>query len=371
MIRRPPRSTLFPYTTLFRSPSGEVFETEYDVILRPFDDAPDRYREVGGEALVPIAHSIDSLSRSWVSLDRPTIEASSNRIANLLLILEKREPAANAHQLLDMILLPSAHLNRPGSEPGSSLGSHERIVPSSWSIGMVARLTKESFRDASIRTRIESHLARAFLSGDAPAQPSFRSGALAAVVQAGRAGIDGTSVRGVSTGARTWDEIARTLTALQRLKEQPARSAIYDLLAYALRTGLDPSVNSDLRDALVALAALIDWSGRESGQALVGMYDEMEIPTANLAYFTRLIAEAPSSPDFSRTQPLTPAAPAIQRATIRDQIAELYSLPLSPSDGWIEHEWSPAAISALMESESGEGPIPSLAHATRDRKSVV
>src|SRR5258707_7507614 len=26
MIRRPPRSTLFPYTTLFRSPSGAIFE---------------------------------------------------------------------------------------------------------------------------------------------------------------------------------------------------------------------------------------------------------------------------------------------------------------------------------------------------------
>src|SRR3712207_6821421 len=26
MIRRPPRSTLFPYTTLFRSPSSQVFE---------------------------------------------------------------------------------------------------------------------------------------------------------------------------------------------------------------------------------------------------------------------------------------------------------------------------------------------------------
>src|SRR2546422_9853293 len=25
MIRRPPRSTLFPYTTLFRSPAGELF----------------------------------------------------------------------------------------------------------------------------------------------------------------------------------------------------------------------------------------------------------------------------------------------------------------------------------------------------------
>src|SRR2546422_8425153 len=28
MIRRPPRSTLFPYTTLFRSPQGEVDNAE-------------------------------------------------------------------------------------------------------------------------------------------------------------------------------------------------------------------------------------------------------------------------------------------------------------------------------------------------------
>src|SRR3712207_8842218 len=30
MIRRPPRSTLFPYTTLFRSTSGEVLDTNGD-----------------------------------------------------------------------------------------------------------------------------------------------------------------------------------------------------------------------------------------------------------------------------------------------------------------------------------------------------
>src|SRR5947209_13612517 len=29
MIRRPPRSTLFPYTTLFRSPAAEVFAHHY------------------------------------------------------------------------------------------------------------------------------------------------------------------------------------------------------------------------------------------------------------------------------------------------------------------------------------------------------
>src|SRR3712207_9448108 len=34
MIRRPPRSTLFPYTTLFRSEPGR-----YRLVVRPFDEA--------------------------------------------------------------------------------------------------------------------------------------------------------------------------------------------------------------------------------------------------------------------------------------------------------------------------------------------
>src|SRR2546422_6677699 len=36
MIRRPPRSTLFPYTTLFRSVENE-FEDRFRVLLEPFD----------------------------------------------------------------------------------------------------------------------------------------------------------------------------------------------------------------------------------------------------------------------------------------------------------------------------------------------
>src|SRR5256885_6486839 len=39
MIRRPPRSTLFPYTTLFRSLSGEIWAVmdEGEVLLRAGD----------------------------------------------------------------------------------------------------------------------------------------------------------------------------------------------------------------------------------------------------------------------------------------------------------------------------------------------
>src|SRR2546430_11960237 len=44
MIRRPPRSTLFPYTTLFRSGSASIFSVEFvpsiprDVIVRLLDE---------------------------------------------------------------------------------------------------------------------------------------------------------------------------------------------------------------------------------------------------------------------------------------------------------------------------------------------
>src|SRR5918996_4699 len=60
MIRRPPRSTLFPYTTLFRSLREAVLpyrrvEDEQDFVRRPFDlarrDAPD---------LLQLRHQVDA-----------------------------------------------------------------------------------------------------------------------------------------------------------------------------------------------------------------------------------------------------------------------------------------------------------------------
>src|SRR6266498_3289905 len=49
MIGRPPRSTLFPYTTLFRSPSGSrAEETQLSMLSRTADRAPRRSRsEIG------------------------------------------------------------------------------------------------------------------------------------------------------------------------------------------------------------------------------------------------------------------------------------------------------------------------------------
>src|SRR3712207_9135059 len=54
MIRRPPRSTLFPYTTLFRSKKGESFlSIQCDIPPRPV--STEVYQMLGNETLSQVA----------------------------------------------------------------------------------------------------------------------------------------------------------------------------------------------------------------------------------------------------------------------------------------------------------------------------
>src|SRR3712207_8044381 len=54
MIRRPPRSTLFPYTTLFRSPSwGETF---VEIKLRMMTAIDEAVASAGGREVVIVSH---------------------------------------------------------------------------------------------------------------------------------------------------------------------------------------------------------------------------------------------------------------------------------------------------------------------------
>src|SRR2546430_9405230 len=52
MIRRPPRSTLFPYTTLFRSPGADLVAAAAGLFLETaVAEVGDRFRVGGGQLL--------------------------------------------------------------------------------------------------------------------------------------------------------------------------------------------------------------------------------------------------------------------------------------------------------------------------------
>src|ERR1039458_5296924 len=74
MIRRPPRSTLFPYTTLFRSIGRAVFQIERKVVqARDLADAACRQL---APTDVSSRHSIRVLHDEWIDGNNDSSQAS-------------------------------------------------------------------------------------------------------------------------------------------------------------------------------------------------------------------------------------------------------------------------------------------------------
>src|SRR3712207_7941830 len=88
MIRRPPRSTLFPYTTLFRS-------VEVGVTREEFLDAFNVALVVGGSITIPhLRRAVDRLDKELESRERSeehTSELQSRQYLVCRLLLEKKK----------------------------------------------------------------------------------------------------------------------------------------------------------------------------------------------------------------------------------------------------------------------------------------
>src|SRR3712207_8493378 len=86
MIRRPPRSTLFPYTTLFRSSRWDrVFGTSLQPPDRPRTTASKRQSAAGSE------QSCDEASRRLSRSEEHTSELQSRQYLVCRLLLEKKK----------------------------------------------------------------------------------------------------------------------------------------------------------------------------------------------------------------------------------------------------------------------------------------
>src|SRR2546427_6294495 len=102
MIRRPPRSTLFPYTTLFRSPlDGEVWMLDGSRSVF----GPEPYTDVLAERLArfdihPSARSEEHTSELQSQSNlvcRLLLEKKKNKSNQLATLETRREPAPRTH----------------------------------------------------------------------------------------------------------------------------------------------------------------------------------------------------------------------------------------------------------------------------------
>src|SRR2546430_6684881 len=86
MIRRPPRSTLFPYTTLFRSHAGPVPLVD---VVRAAVSEIERYERVRIAALPPHGHVARSEEHT------SELQSQSNLVCRLLLEKKKKQTLGN------------------------------------------------------------------------------------------------------------------------------------------------------------------------------------------------------------------------------------------------------------------------------------
>src|SRR3712207_7270694 len=93
MIRRPPRSTLFPYTTLFRSSRLDGARERALLVTEQFgfEQVLGNGRAVDGdEAAVPAAAGLVQAAREQLRSEEHTSELQSRQYVECRLLLEKK-----------------------------------------------------------------------------------------------------------------------------------------------------------------------------------------------------------------------------------------------------------------------------------------
>src|SRR3712207_7385007 len=89
MIRRPPRSTLFPYTTLFRSAAGDRLLQIAAARLRNALRADDTVARLGGDEFAILA--VDASDPELLRSEEHTSELQSRQYLVCRLLLEKKK----------------------------------------------------------------------------------------------------------------------------------------------------------------------------------------------------------------------------------------------------------------------------------------
>src|SRR3712207_8553008 len=102
MIRRPPRSTLFPYTTLFRSPAGGSTRDGRRLIVYLCDSNV-------WLALALSGHAHHEAARDWLDSrsEEHTSELQSRQYLVCRLLLEKKKNKKGSRLRVNRVLLRS------------------------------------------------------------------------------------------------------------------------------------------------------------------------------------------------------------------------------------------------------------------------
>lgn len=313
--------------------------------------------------------SLPILAAWWTRLDAGQRVAAADAIVDLLfkissdLVLTERVVAA--------VAAGAEPLLRPDAPFGP-----EAVGPAAWSVGMLARLTRERELPAAVAMRVQRTVSQALGGARLPAQASFNAGAAMAlrampirIVQA-RAPATSTTP-GAAATAPPRDTIAtleRWYAAVTALfGDAPSDAALAEALVTEglerlILAGPEPDQDKAAFEAIGYLAAKLRWRAGDASRArLLSWFEDRGVSAPDLATVTSAIVSRSAAEGVDLTMVLSAGASPEQRAALRDAYALAWSL--SPAAVGSGEGWARVARAELAV-DDGVDPIAVLRGAT-------
>ncbi|CAG1009533.1 hypothetical protein PHYC_03714 [Phycisphaerales bacterium] len=301
-----------------------------------------------------------AISSQWPAAGADGVVAATSGVLDF--VYRASADPARGVKSVEILGDSSSLLTQPG------LIAPEQIGPAAWAAGMLTRLLRERDLPTPVRNRVRELFAGAFGSSPGPAEPSFKGGAVAAVVSMpvrllpAPTPYDEAQAKKAAEGWRTWIAATRVLEGGEgRLHDQLAMQALERLLTEAP----EPTQSRPVFDAVTILTTSISWrKGDESRRALVRWFEAPVISNADLYAVTAALATQSGAEGVDYGMVLSLAGGDAQRTELRDRYAGVWGITQTATRGELVEKWMTRAKEALNAfSESRPNPAEALARA--------
>ncbi len=241
----------------------------------------------------------------------------------------------------------------------------DRIYPAIWSVGMMARLTRERELPAGVGLRIQRTVGTALGGARLPAQSSFNTAA-ALALRAMPLRILKPLPGKPAAPAETTAALERWLAAIAALfgegpaESQAAENLIVESLERILVAGPEPDQDKATFDAISLLASKLRWRAADSSRRrLLAWFDDRGISHADLAAVTSAMVAKSSAEGLDLTMVLSAGASPEQRTALRDAFALNWSITAANAGSSSAEGWAHIARAELAY-DDGTNPIDAL-----------
>lgn len=293
---------------------------------------------IAGERL---AVAIESLAAKWPQLPPDVLIACHDGIVEFVYLAGRRQEVVTAS--IDVIGAGSKAL---AERPSRTIEADE-VLPAIWSIGMLARLTREKDLPLSTRLAVEGHLITAFGTAAPAIDRSFRAGASSAFLRIPHRLVP--SISPESSGALpqamkpdAWKQWAEAVESFAADRESRNRMLLVGLETLLIK-GPEPNEHRIVSDIVTDLVARLNWrEGDEPRRWLLRSFGDRLITNADLNAVTSALATRSSAEGVDYTMVLSTGASDRVRADLRERYATQWNVTdlitrEEAANDWIMH----------------------------------